>query len=271
MSLIFPRQKIFNKYLSEYSTLPQYKKILNGLIKFKDMYQDVATLPYPGKAMAKEERAAKRAEIYMLRRDIISTRDDIYGKKLVVTSRGHKIFYNDYPLAKLRKKRWDGNWTVIMYDFPETLRAERKNLRRNLMNLGFGSPQLSILISPLPIDEDMQKYIEGRGVKKYVWTLKAKRILGMDNIEVAKIAWPGIQEIFELYNILLNSLPKIKKRKNNTQLLKIWKAYFLAVNTADPHLPYDLLDDDWPAEDCEEAFIRLGFGGILKILLRKFK
>ena len=139
------------------------------------------------------------------------------------------------------------------------------------MALGFGSPQLSILISPLPIDEDMQKYIEGKGAREYVWTLKAKRILGMDNIEVAKVAWPRVQEIFELYNILLNTLPKIKKRKNNKKLLKVWKAYFLAVNTADPHLPYDLLDEDWPAEACEKVFIRLGFGGILKVLLRNLR
>lgn len=271
MSFKFPKQRLFNKYLTEYSHIPQYKKILNGLIKYKDMYQNVATLPYLGKAIAEEERAVKRAEIYMLRRDLIDTRDDIHGRTLVVTNLGHKIFYNNHPLAKLRKKRWDGNWTVVMYDFPEKIRVIRNRFRRNLISLGFGAPQLSILISPLSIDEDMQKFIEGRDVKEYVWTLKAQRVLGMDNVEIAKIAWPKVPEIFRLYNILLQTLPKIKKIKDNKELLEKWKAYFVAVNTADPHLPYDLLDEDWPAEDCEKEFIRLGFGGIFKLLIRKLK
>lgn len=106
MTFKFPQQATFNKYLVKYSSLPYYKRILHGMIRYEDMYQEVASLPYLGKAMAKEERAVKRAEIYMLRKDLINTRDDIYGRRIVVTSRGHKIFYKDYPLAKLQKRKW---------------------------------------------------------------------------------------------------------------------------------------------------------------------
>lgn len=269
MSFQFPEEALFNKYLAEYSTLPQYKKILHGMIKYEAMYQDAVTLPYLGKAMAREELAVRKAEIYMLKRDLINSRDTTHGKRLVVTNLGHKIFYKDYPLAKLRKKRWNGNWTIIMYDFPEKLRELRRNLRRRLLALGFGAPQISILVSPLPIDEDIERYIEGKQVADYVWTLRAKKVLGMDDIQVAEIAWPKTTEISRLYEILLNILPKIKKLKENRKLLEKWKTYFLAVNTADPHLPYDLLEGDWPAEECEREFIRLGSAGLLKLLIRK--
>lgn len=162
----FPQQDAFNKYLAKYSSLPYYKRILHGMIKYGDMYQEVASLPYLGKAMAKEENAVKRAEIYMLRKDLINTQDDIQGRRIIVTSRGHKIFYKEYPLAKLRKRKWDGKWTLVMYDFPEKFKNIRDEFREKLKDLGFGIIQKSILISPLPYDEDIQSFIEGEGHKR---------------------------------------------------------------------------------------------------------
>jgi len=269
----FKTTKRFNHFLTKYETLPSYKKVLSTMIKFKEMYQPIRKSstyidPFGNLASINEERRLKRIQIYMNKRDIINTFDKIRGKRLVVTSQGHKIFYRDYPLAKLRAKKWSGVWTVVMYDFPEKLRKLREFTRRRLKDLGFGSPQLSVLISPLPIDEGIQKLIEGEKMEKFVWTLRAKKVLGMKNQEVAQKAWP-LDEINDLYRKLLGALPKIKDVADNQKLLDGWKSYFLALNHADPYLPFELLPKDWIGELCEKEFVKLGPAGFLRVLLRK--
>ena len=269
--LVLEHQKLFDKYLWAYDTLPSHKKILSGMIKFKDMYRPLSKRPgYPTPFTdikgINEERKLQRAQVFLNKRDLIQTQDDIYGKRLVVTSSGHKIFYKDYPLAKLREKPWDGVWTVVMYDFPEKERVARNAIRRRLMRLGFGCPQISILISPLPIEEPIQKLLEGEGVAEQVWTLRAERILGMENREVARKAWPIVEKINQLYEELLRVLPDIRKDK---ELLGEWKIYFLAVNNADPYLPLELLPRDWKGKVCEEKFVKLGPIGFFKNFLRK--
>ena len=270
----FKTVKQFNHYLANYEALPSYKRVLNTMIKFKEMYQPIgksSTYVDPNRQLASinEERKLKRIQIYMNRRDIINTFDEIRGRRLVITSRGHKIFYKDYPLARLRKQKWDGVWTIVMYDFPEKLRRLRDLIRRRLKGLGFGSPQLSILISPLPIDEGIQKLIEGEKMEKFVWTLRAKKVLGMEDKEVARQSW-SLNEINDLYKKLLVILPKVKKTLNNQKLLDSWKSYFLALNHADPYLPFELLPEDWLGEKCEKEFVKLGSAGFFRILLRKF-
>ena len=260
---------LFERYLSVYQKLPSYKKILNSMIRFEEMYQPVRKGRWQVDIFDQigalnEERRCERAKIYMYKRDLINTIDDIKGKRIVVTSRGHKIFYRDYPLARLRKEKWDSNWTVVMYDFPEKIRSKRNYIREKLMKFGFGSPQISILISPLPLEEPVQKLIEGEKVKNFVWVLTSKRLWGMDNKEVAQKTWP-VDELDFLYNTLLKALPPAKKEG----ILDQWKEYFLATNTADPYLPLELLPKTWAGGRCEKEFVKLGFGGALRLLLRK--
>jgi len=263
-------QKLFKKYLNSYEGLPSYKKILSTMIKFKQMYKPLLKKPgYPdlfGHIKAENEwRKYKRSQILLNKRDLIGTFDEAHGKRLVVTSRGRKIFYEDYPLAKLRDKPWDRVWTVVMYDFPERRRKERRWIRQRLMDLGFGSPQISILVSPLPIEGPIQKLLEGEDVVEQVWTLRAERILGMENREVARKSWPIIDELNLLYGELFEVLPEVKKNK---KLKEQWREYFLAVNSADPYLPFELLPKDWKGKKCEREFVRLGSMGFVRVLLR---
>lgn len=265
-------QELFDEYLLKYETVPSYKKVLSTMIKFEDMYRPIVkgpmfVDPFGHIAEINEQRKFRRTQIYLNKRDLINTFDERRGRRLLVTSRGRKIFYESYPLAKLRSEAWDGVWTLVMYDFPETERFKRRRIRRNLMDFGFGCPQISILISPLPLGEPVQKFLEGKGVAGRVWTLRAERVLGMENREVARKAWPIVGELNALYKELLRVLPEIKGDK---QLVSRWKIYFLAVNNADPYLPFELLPEDWKGGACEQEFLRLGRFGVLEAIFAKF-
>jgi len=266
------RQELFDQLRTEYEAVISYKKVLAGMIKFEEMYQPIRKGPLfvdiSGSLEATNlERADRRAQILLNRRDLIQTFDGTRGKRLVVTSRGHKIFYEDYPLAKLRKKPWDGVWTVVMYDFPEKNRVLRRRTRRRLIKLGFGCPQISILVSPLPIEDPIQQLLEGEGVADRVWVLRAERVLGMENHEVVRKAWPITYDLNWLYGELLQVLPEVE---GDTELLSQWRVYFLAVNNADPYLPLELLPDDWLGVDCKKEFLKLGRTGFLGALWNRF-
>ncbi|MDP2873800.1 MAG: hypothetical protein Q8N84_00660 [bacterium] len=269
--LNLPSREIFEKYLTIYQDLLNYKKLLNSLIKFNQMYQpiprgDRQIDPWGHLAGINEERQVRRAQVYLNEKDLIQTFDDKSGKRLVVTSRGHKIFYEDYPLAQLRRKKWDGWWTVVMYDFPEKERAVRRMIRRRLMALGFGCPQISLMVSPLSIDKPIQQLMEGEKVAEKVWTLRAKRILGMENWEVVMRSWPQLAELNRLYDELLEAIPDAKKESS---LVEEWRAYFVAVSSTDPYLPAELLPKDWSGWVCEQEFLKFSTGGFLRSMVSK--
>ena len=242
-------------YLSDFETVPDYKKIVNSMIEAKNLYQPLTSSSlYPdfGGDLREinEYRKFQQARFYMHKKDIINTTDEKGNKKLVVTSRGHKLFYEDYPLSRLQKDKWNGQLSVVMYDFPERLKVKREILRRKLITFGFGSPQISILVSPLPLSEAIQEFIEGEGLQKYVWVMKAYGIMGMLDDDVAKASWP-IDELNDIYKIFLNVLPAIERLENVKALKKVWVKLVLAVISADPHLPKELLPPDWKGKRCK--------------------
>jgi len=262
----------FVSYLAAYHKIPKYKKLLNNMIDAKSMYQPITRGVLRPDIFGElkdwnEYRAIQRSQVYMHKRDIISSVDPKKGRRLIVTSRGHNIYYQDYPLAKLRSEKWDEYWTVVMYDFPERIRRERKYLRRKLMGYGFGSPQISILVSPLPLADTMERLIRDEKLEKNVWVLRAEGVLGLENHEVAQISWP-LNQLNRLYSILLSSLTIIKKEKDRYKLLKSWGRLYLAVNHSDPHLPFELLPKDWLGEKCRKRYQKeFSSLGMIKTLL----
>ncbi|MCL5004012.1 MAG: hypothetical protein M1352_01945 [Patescibacteria group bacterium] len=215
-----------------------------------------------------EERAGRRARAYLYRKDLLKSVDKNGNKSLVLTTRAHKIFYQEYPLSKLRSEKWDGYWTVVMYDFPENKKTTRDYFRRKIKHLGFGPAQESVFVSPLKLPEAIQSLIEGEEIEPQVWVLRCKRVFGLTNREVAGIAW-NLEQINHLYKLLLYILPKIKKQRRD--LLGEWKKYFLALNLDDPYLPKELLPTDWLGEKCQKEYIKLSPLGFIKDLLHLLK
>lgn len=261
----------FNEYILKFNLTPNYKKLLHSMIKYEDMYRPIVKGSlyvdvFGTVASSNEYRKMMRAKILANKKDLIQTYDKKSGRRLMVTSTGRKVFYRDVPLSELRNKKWDGYWTVAMYDVPEIKVYLRNYIRFKLISLGFGSPQKSIYVTPLSIEKELRDLVIKEKVEEYLWVLRAKNILGLSNKEVARKSWK-LDEMNELYDKLLRVLSKINKRKRKTKkLLKDWRLYFMAVNADDPYLPNELLPNDWKGKICEKKFLRLRPFGFLKAL-----
>lgn len=269
----FPSLQLLEKYLLVYEKLPSYKKLLYSMIPFSTMYSPISftrrqKLAIPGLKDVEEEenahRTLKRAQIYMNKRKLIRAVDEKDRKSIVVTSSGEKIFYKQYPLAKLRQKKWDGTWTVVMYDFPEEIRQKRDQLRTDLIKYGFGSPQISIYISPLPLAKPMQQLIEAKEYQKYVWVAKAHSVLGKSNREIAQDSWP-LKLIDDLYARLEKTFVEVA---GDEDLETFWRVCFLAVDHQNPYLPRELLPEDWREETCRKLFEKLSGNSFLGAIFR---
>lgn len=264
---------LFEKYLAEFDSLPLTKSLLNSMIKFKEMYPTVWANPYSWRTVfgetagENEYRQIMRAQIRLREKDLLKAVDGHGGKRLVLTTRAHKVFYQDYPLAKLRKEKWDGVWVVVVYDFPEKKKIQRNFIRTKLQSLGFGRPQESVLVSPLPLGEPVQELVVGERVEDFVWVLSARRVFGLDNREVAARAW-DLATLNDLYSKLLQVLPKVRDEKEKN-ILSEWQRCFLALDAADPYLPLELLPEDWQGERCRKEFSSLGFQGLFKSILNR--
>lgn len=261
--------KTFSELILSYQATPSTKRLVNSMIKFEEMYNPLVPGPFHVDIFnlidgQNEYRKGLRTKIYLHKKDLIKTVDEKGGKKLVLTTRGHKIFYQEYPLAKLRSKKWDGFWTIINYDFPNLQKTDRDYFRRKLKGLGFGSPQESVYVSPLPLSEALNELVEGERFENFVWVVRAERVLGLNNREVAKKSW-NLQNLNDLYKNLLNVLPRVKKI-NDVKLTQDWRLHFLAVDNNDPYLPRELLPEDYKADACKKAFARLGLPGLLKTI-----
>lgn len=261
--------KDFDELLFGLESTPSSKILITQMVKCSWLYEPVKPGPFSfdqrGVVKAiNEYRESRRAKLYLLDKDLIKTADSGGGKTLYLTSRGQKIFYEEYPLAILRKQKWDGNWVVVTYDFPETIRRRRDYFRRKLVRLGFGTAQESLLICPLPLESAIEELIEGEGITDYVWVLKAQRVLGLENSEVAKRAW-NLGKLNNLYGKLLEIRPRLRKSQGK-DLKKEWEQLFLAVDLADPYLPFELLPDDWLGEECKKQFFGPGISGFIRSL-----
>jgi len=258
---------LFKHRLLDYENTPSSKLLLSSMIKFEDMYRPLKRGPFHFEMFdvlddVNGERAAKQAGIYLYRKDLIKVKGERGNKSLALTTRAHKIFYKEYPLAQLRVQKWDGFWTIVAYDLPNTKRGDRDYLRKKLRDLGFGMPQESLYICPLPLADALRQLVEGEQLEGYVWVLRAETVLGLSNEEVAKRAW-NLGQLNDLYARLLEILPKVKK-SGNRDLLAQWQKYFLALDFSDPYLPDELLPHDWQGQRCKREFSKLGVFGLLK-------
>lgn len=256
----YEHAEIFESLLSEYEHVPTSRRVLDSMVRFEDMYRIPRGNRDPLGMMSefidafgiKETAQMKRAQIYNAQKDLIKVVDGKFGKSLVLTSKGHKVYFQHYPLAKLREQPWDENWTIVSYDLPTTQEHNllRDRLRNNLNKFGFGQLHQSLMVSPLHLEQPIQAYIEGERLEEFTIVLRSKRVLGLSNQEIAERTY-GLEKFHHLYDEL--NLTFEQAKQNNTELKK-WRLYFLATDNADPQLPNELLLEDWPAKETSGKF-----------------
>lgn len=86
---------------------------------------------------------------------------------------------------KIKNKKWDGKWRIIIFDIPEELRKNRDSFRRKLYNLGFYMLQKSVFVLPYPCDEELGYICSCLDITDYVDVIRAESV-GYKEKEIKK-------------------------------------------------------------------------------------
>lgn len=157
---------------------------------------------------------------------------------LRLTSKGKEKVIRDFSFLSLQKKKWDGFFTQSSYDIEEASKRTRDLWREKLKELNFGQLQKSVYISPFDLSEDLWEFIQKRKLTGNVYAGRIK-FIGTDPKKIAFKAWL-LEDLSKKYEKLLDDW---EEKKLEPQ--EFLTAYFDILFT-DPHLPRELLPDDWP-------------------------
>jgi len=158
---------------------------------------------------------------------------------LRLTSKGKEKTTRDFSFLSLQNKKWDGLFTQASYDIEETSKKTRDLWRDKLKELNFGQLQKSVYLSPFDLADDLEEFIKERKLKGKVFVGRIK-FTGINPKEIAYQAWP-IKQLEKAYQKLL------KKWEDGKIKPQDFLASYFDLLFTDPHLPRQLLPNDWPS------------------------
>lgn len=179
-----------------------------------------------------------------------------------LTSRGWNKLRENIPIFKLAQKRWDGRWRIVIFDIKEKTRLLREGLRRKLLSLGFGRWQRSVYISPHPIEEEMNQYLQSHKLFPYAICLVVHKTGLGDDRALADFVWK-LDELNDKYEEFIDDCGRLKvtvKTGNldESKIGELWINYRELISK-DPCLPAELLPNGWLAERARKEIIGLYF------------
>ena len=71
---------------------------------------------------------------------------------------------------------WDGTWTIIIFDIPETMKHLRNQFRRLLRQHGFLKLQISVYINPRPLHQDAVIYLREANLIRFIRIAKIEKM-----------------------------------------------------------------------------------------------
>ena len=147
------------------------------------------------------------------------------------------------PVARW-KRRWDGQWRMILFDVPQKRASDRARLRRSLADRGFGYLQNSVWISPDPLTNERQVLGASAVDVESLILLEARPCAGESDAEIVMGAWnfDAINAAYDRHAAVLDALPRQPCRDDAAALrLQLWlreeRLAWLEVTSLDPFLP----------------------------------
>ncbi|GAA0991015.1 phenylacetic acid degradation operon negative regulatory protein PaaX [Subtercola frigoramans] len=158
--------------------------------------------------------------------------------------------------------KWSGEWAMVSYRFPDSERAAREAVRKQLSWLGFGQLTPSIWMSPHDRIAAAEALFEGAPTNSADMFYSRGRSLEQDR-DIARRCW-DLDALNEDYRAFIAEFcgptePEPTGVDALIQRVRIAGAYRL-FPFRDPDLPIELLPADWRGHQAHEEFTRVYAG-----------
>jgi DNA-binding transcriptional regulator PaaX len=117
------------------------------------------------KQVSNEIRNLDRTELI---KKIYKTKDRNYQIELTEKGKLKAVECNLIRRLKIKDKKWDGKWRMLIFDVPERLRNGRNALRWKIKRLGFYELQKSVFVIPYECKKEIDLVVSFFDLKSYV-------------------------------------------------------------------------------------------------------
>ncbi|MFD2924571.1 PaaX family transcriptional regulator [Halobacillus naozhouensis] len=167
-----------------------------------------------------------------------------------------------------RNAKWDGQWRILTYSFPEAKRDMRNEIRKELNWTGFGAISNSTWVSPNPIEKQVMELMERHQLGDYMMLFTSSKVMSHDNQEIVNKGWDlqhisdeydrFIQEHLKIYDYLRekalqNTLTDEESFIERTKIVHEYRKFLFN----DPIFPVDLLPENFRGTEARELFWKI--------------
>lgn len=159
--------------------------------------------------------------------------------KLNLTKSGHKRLYNVLDnIQDLNKNSDDNNWLIVVFTIPEKNRKSRDDLRKYLVENGFGRLQSSVWFSYWNKESQVVDFANRYNIQKNISIFNSKKLSKNHNIAlVSKLHW-NWKRINLLYKkFISDSKTFIRNKNKNSFRAKALVISYAKILQEDPKLP----------------------------------
>jgi phenylacetic acid degradation operon negative regulatory protein len=210
-------------------------------------------------ALDVEEKAARQAIARAAAEGLVDGERVGRRTRWTLSDKGRRLLHDGaariYGFMRTQR-RWNGNWFVVAVTVPETQRQLRHQLRTRLTWAGLGSPAPGLWVTPDDtvvgeVSTIMSDLDIGHSAMSWVGPLAD---IG-DPLHVVRSAWQ-LQAVETAYHSFIADFARRSPAGGpavfaaQVELVEAWRHFPFA----DPALPLELLDHEWPGPTAAATF-----------------
>lgn len=162
------------------------------------------------------------------------------------------------PLPSLQKIKWDGYFRCLAYDFPKEMKYKRDLLRKQIKKWGMGKFQYSLYITPHSLEDPIEEFIKARGLDNFAYLFVTRRKLSKEKgQEIAEKVWEISRLEEEYWEFIGKWKDKLFDKTIKKSDLEMLRFGYFSLLEKDPHLPFDLLEAEWPALEARDIYLTI--------------
>jgi phenylacetic acid degradation operon negative regulatory protein len=133
-----------------------------------------------------------------------------------IGTKGLELLAQRRPSAKLRGRRWDGRWRMVVFDFPETARKARDAFRHTLRQQRMGCLQKSVWITPDSVIPEWKQLLRETKLTEWVLLFESAELGPVDDVDIARKVW-GLDDLHSRYQRYLSEFGDLPRALHNSR------------------------------------------------------
>lgn len=221
-----------------------------------------------GDALGMSEVAVRSAVARLAREDWIIARRSGQRSFYSLSAAGHALIREGTRrIYRADGARWDGRWCLLSYSIPESKRALRDRMRKQLAWLGFGALGAGTYLAPRDVSAEVRQLVGSLGASGFARTFIASRAGDTADADLVRECW-DLARVARVYERFLDHYSPLYARDRARRarrdlddrdafIVRFALTHdFRRFPFLDPDLPASLLPKDWAGARARSLFER---------------